>query len=271
MAAPLAIAVGIDLARLVRVARADRPGVQHRLGVVADVGRQVGEHYRGAGCQLGIDVAREIRGYVDARVQRLDRGGVGGRVVLHRVGGYTIAGVAVGAIGAGMLGVVRIDGLAHLLRATVGVVLIVVALRLWRPRWFAGSGPAQLGAWRMLQRLRARCVPASGALRPLLLGVFWGWLPCGLSTMLLAAAWLQGSALHGGLVMLAFGLGTLPLLTVLSWTGARGAALLGRPAWRHAAAGIVFALGLLTLAAPALAQVPAAHGVLAALGCRGLD
>jgi uncharacterized protein len=46
--------------------------------------------------------------------------------------------------------------------------------------------------------------------------------------------------------------------------------VLGHPAWRNAAAGVVFTLGLVTLAAPALAQVPAAHGVLAALGCRGL-
>jgi sulfite exporter TauE/SafE len=200
--------------------------------------------------------------------------GHGGRTALllnlGRVGGYVIAGVVVGALGAGLLGLVRGDGMAQALRAAVGLVMVGVAVRMWRPRWFAGARPARLGAWRALQWLRARCVPASGPLRPLLLGLFWGWLPCGLSTMLLAAAWLQGSALHGGLVMLAFGLGTLPLLTLLSWTGARGAALLGRPGWRHAAAGVVFILGLVTLAAPALAHVPEAHGVLAALGCRGL-
>jgi len=189
---------------------------------------------------------------------------------LGRVGGYTLAGVAVGALGATLLGIVRLDGLAQWLRAGVGAVMVLVAIRLWKPRWFAGSGPVKLGAWRALQWLRTRVVPASGPLRPLLLGLFWGWLPCGLSTMLLAAAWLQGSALHGGLVMLAFGLGTLPLMTLLSWTGARGAAVLQRPAFRNGAACVVFALGLLTLAAPALAHVPAAQGVLAALGCRGL-
>jgi sulfite exporter TauE/SafE len=200
--------------------------------------------------------------------------GRGGRTALllnlGRVGGYTIAGVVVGALGAGLLGVVRIAWLAPVLRAAVGGVMVVVAVRVWRPRWFAGSRGASLGAWRGLQWLRSRCVPASGPLRPLLLGVFWGWLPCGLSTMLLAAAWLQGSALHGGLVMLAFGLGTLPLMTVLAWTGARGADVLRRPAWRSGAAAVLFALGLLTLAAPVLAQVPMAQGVLAALGCRGL-
>jgi sulfite exporter TauE/SafE len=200
--------------------------------------------------------------------------GHGGRTALllnvGRVGGYALAGVAVGALGAGLLGIVRIDGLASLLRAAVGVVMVAVALRIWKPGWFAGSRTAKLGAWRVLQWLRTRLVPASGPMRPLLLGMFWGWLPCGLSTMLLAAAWLQGSALHGGLVMLAFGLGTLPLMTLLTWTGSRGADVLRRPAWRNGAAGMVFALGLLTLAAPVLVQAPAARGLLAALGCRGL-
>jgi sulfite exporter TauE/SafE len=200
--------------------------------------------------------------------------GRGGRTALllnlGRIGGYTLAGGVVGGIGAGLLGVVRIDGLAPALRAAVGAVMVIVALRIWKPRWFAGSRVAKLGAWRGLQWLRAHCVPERGPLRPLLLGVTWGWLPCGLSTMLLAAAWLQGSALHGALVMLVFGLGTLPLMTLLSWTGSRGADVLRRPAWRNGAAGLVFALGLLTLAAPALARVPAAQGVLAMLGCRGV-
>jgi sulfite exporter TauE/SafE len=100
--------------------------------------------------------------------------------------------------------------------------------------------------------------------------VFWGWLPCGLSTMLLAAAWLQASALHGALLMAAFGLGTLPLMAMLTWTGARGADVLARPGLRHGAAGVVAALGVLTVVAPMLAHVPAAQALLTGLGCRSL-
>jgi sulfite exporter TauE/SafE len=70
--------------------------------------------------------------------------------------------------------------------------------------------------------------------------------------------------------MAAFGLGTSPLMTVLSWSGARGMAWLRRPALRGLAGGVVAGLGVVTLVAPALAQVPAAHAVLAALGCRAL-
>jgi sulfite exporter TauE/SafE len=197
--------------------------------------------------------------------------GHGGRTALllnaGRVGGYAIAGAIVGGFGSGLLGLARVDGLAVAVRAAVGAVMVLVALRLWRPQWFAAPRAARLSAWRGVQWLRARLVPAQGPLRPLVLGVFWGWLPCGLSTLLLAAAWLQASALHGALLMAAFGLGTLPLMAMLSWSGARGASWLAKPGLRATAAMTVAALGLLTLAAPALAHVPAAHGVLAALGC----
>ena len=101
--------------------------------------------------------------------------------------------------------------------------------------------------------------------------MLWGWMPCGLSTTLLAAAWLQASAVHGALTMAAFGLGTLPVMLPLTWAGARMGQRLQRGAWRIARrrAGAAGA-GLLTLAAPWLMQVPALHGALAALGCRSL-
>ena len=184
-----------------------------------------------------------------------------------RIGGYALAGAIVGGLGGGLLSIARVDGLATVMRAAVGAAMVVIAVRLWRPRWFAAPKAMTLGAWRAVAWLRVRLVPGSGPLRPLVLGLFWGWLPCGLSTVVLAAAWLQASALGGALLMGAFGLGTLPLMAVLSWTGARGGAWLSRPALRNGGAATVAVLGLLTLAAPALAHVPATHAVLAALGC----
>ena len=97
--------------------------------------------------------------------------------------------------------------------------------------------------------------------------MLWGWLPCGLSTTLLAAAWLQADARNGALTMLAFGLGTLPLMVPLTWSGARVGRWLQQPRLRTTAGVLVLAAGLLTIAAPWLMQVPALHGVLVALGC----
>jgi hypothetical protein len=52
----------------------------------------------------------------------------------------------------------------------------------------------------------------------------------------------------------------------LTWSGARLGQRLQRGGWRLGAGLLVLAAGLLTLASPWLMQVPAMHGLLAALG-----
>lgn len=190
---------------------------------------------------------------------------------LGRVLGYVLAGAIAGGIGGGIVGLARSPALAQGLRMAVGVVLVVVAVRLLDRRGrLAFLGRPGARAWRLLQPLQRRLLPADTLPRRLALGVLWGWLPCGLSATLLAAAWLSASAWHGALTMAAFGLGTLPLMIPLTWSGARVGRALQRPGMRLAAGGFVLLAGLLTLAAPWLVQVPALHGVLEALGCRSL-
>jgi sulfite exporter TauE/SafE len=101
-------------------------------------------------------------------------------------------------------------------------------------------------------------------------GMLWGWLPCGLSTTLLVAAWLQASAVNGALTMAAFGLGTLPVMLPLTWSGTRVGQWLQQAGRRRVVAGGVFLAGVLTIAAPWLMNMPAMHGLLVALGCQSL-
>lgn len=189
----------------------------------------------------------------------------GGRVL-----GYALAGALVGGFGAGLLGLARAPGLATGLRVAMGAVLVLAALRLLWPARFGFLARAGAGFWKLLRPLQARVVPASGPWRPWVLGLFWGWLPCGLSTTLLAAAWLEASAWHGALLMTAFGLGTMATMVPLTWSGARLTGLLAKRGWRVAAAGVVALAGVLTMAGPWLAGQPALHAVLSALGCRSL-
>jgi len=190
---------------------------------------------------------------------------------LGRVLGYTVAGAVVGGIGHGLLDVARMPALGLALRATVGVVLVFAALRLLdqRGRLNAFRGPgARL--WRWLRPLQRRLLPANTAGRRIALGLLWGWMPCGLSTTLLAAAWLQASAAHGALTMAAFGFGTLPVMLPLTWAGARFGQRLQRGEWRTAMGLVVLGAGVLTLAAPWLPHASVVHGALALLGCRSL-
>jgi sulfite exporter TauE/SafE len=191
---------------------------------------------------------------------------------LGRVAGYALAGAIVGAFGHGLLGIARMPALGIAMRALVGLVLIVAGLRLLDrkgrlSRFFGGPGNR---LWQWLRPLQRRLLPADNAGKRIALGVLWGWMPCGLSTTLLAAAWLQASALHGAMTMAAFGLGTLPVMVALTWSGARFGQRLQRGTLRIGAGLLVAAAGVLTLAAPWLVHAPLLHGVLAALGCRSL-
>jgi sulfite exporter TauE/SafE len=188
---------------------------------------------------------------------------------LGRIGGYVIAGALAGGLGGGLLRVLRIEALTVGVRMAAGVALVLVALRLLdrggRLDFLARPG---MRAWRWLQPLHRRLLPADRAWRRVALGALWGWMPCGLSLGLLTVAWLQASAGGGALVMATFGLGTLPVMLPLTWSGARMNRWLQRPSLRLALGGVVLGAGLLTLSAPWLMQVPALHGPLAALGCR---
>lgn len=201
----------------------------------------------------------------------MPRPGLGTAFALNggRVLGYTLAGAIVGGFGGGLLSLARVDGLATTLRVAMGAVLVLAALRLLWPHRFGFLSRGAAGFWRLLRPLQSR-LPAAGPLRPWAAGMLWGWLPCGLSTTVLVAAWLEASALHGALIMAAFGLGTLATMVPLTWSGARLSALLNRRAWRLSAAALVALAGLVTMAGPWLAGQPAIHAVLESMGCRSI-
>jgi len=68
--------------------------------------------------------------------------------------------------------------------------------------------------WAVLQPLAKLFVPARSPAQILGLGIMWGWLPCGLVYSAVSYAAVAGDVTTGGLVMLAFGLGTLPSMVL---------------------------------------------------------
>ncbi|MBX3725354.1 MAG: sulfite exporter TauE/SafE family protein [Xanthomonadales bacterium] len=190
---------------------------------------------------------------------------------LGRVLGYAAAGALIAGLGAGVVHAIDVERLAWMLRLGVGAVLVLVGLRLLdgRDRLRAVAGVGQR-AWRRLQPLGRRLLPATTLPRRLALGALWGWLPCGLSWSMLLVALFTVDAVNGALTMAAFGVGTLPAVLPLTWGSARLARRLSRPGSRRGLGLMVVLAGALTLAAPWLAQVPALHSLLGALGCRTL-
>lgn len=170
---------------------------------------------------------------------------------LGRIGGYTLAGLAVGLAGHGLLAVLRGPWIGVALRLLAGLALVVVALRLLElrllPAFLARPGSR---VWSWLAPLQRRLLPADTVAKRLAAGALWGWLPCGLvySTLLWAAS--QGDALDSALLMFAFGLGTWPVLLATGLAAERITALLRRRGVRIAGGLLVILFGLWTLPGP---------------------
>jgi hypothetical protein len=123
----------------------------------------------------------------------------------------------------------------------------------WHTLLFLEKAGARL--WKHLEPVGRRWLPVRHAGQAFLLGLVWGWLPCGMVYAALAMALASGSAAGGAATMLAFGLGTLPtLLTVgLAYNALRR--FLQDPRVRMVAGILVILLGLVMLLA-----APGGHG-----------
>ncbi len=166
---------------------------------------------------------------------------------LGRILSYAAAGLLIGLAG----WAVASSPAAMLLRVIAGLLLI--AMGLYLAGWWSGLTRIEaLGRhlWRHLQPIASRLMPVSSLPRALLLGAIWGWLPCGLvySTLLWASS--QGSPADSALLMLAFGLGTWPVLLVTGMAAERITALLRQSGVRIAGGVLVILFGLWTLPGP---------------------
>ncbi|MCB1964083.1 MAG: sulfite exporter TauE/SafE family protein [Rhodocyclaceae bacterium] len=132
---------------------------------------------------------------------------------LGRIATYTVLGTALGALGT--VGFLFDDFLPIQMGFYVLANVMLIALGLYLTgftRLLAPVERAGHGVWRRVQPLTRRFLPAKGPAQAFPLGLLWGFLPCGLIYSVLATALVTGSALRGGALMLAFGLGTLPNL-----------------------------------------------------------
>lgn len=69
--------------------------------------------------------------------------------------------------------------------------------------------------WRPLASFVQNLLPVRSTSDALLLGFFWGLLPCGLIYNVLGLALVSGNPLHAAFTMLTFGFGTLPAMLLI--------------------------------------------------------
>lgn len=165
-----------------------------------------------------------------------------------RIATYAGLGAAAGAFGA------MTPFFAVALRPLAAIALVGLGLHLAGvTSLFTKVERLGLSLWKRLAPLTKK------PLHTALLGAVWGFVPCGLVYAALTLAAASGSALFGALTMLAFGVGTLPVMAGIA-TVARGVLRFRRPAGF-----LVLALGVhqsvLAFASfdPSLTGSPRAH------------
>ncbi|WP_194787835.1 sulfite exporter TauE/SafE family protein [Pseudomonas sp. UFMG81] len=166
---------------------------------------------------------------------------------LGRILSYAAAGLLLGLAGVAVASSPLATGLR------VIAALLLIAMGLYLAGWWSGLTRIEAlgrGLWRHVQPLATRLLPVSSLPRALLLGALWGWLPCGLvySTLLWAAS--QGDALHSAALMLAFGVGTWPVLLATGLAAERVGSVLRNRSVRMAGGVMVMLFGLWTLPGP---------------------
>jgi sulfite exporter TauE/SafE len=168
-----------------------------------------------------------------------------GAYQLGRIGGYGLAGAIVGGLGAAIPAVADTPMLVSLARLGAALAVIAVALRLLVD-WNALAWIERLGArfWKLIHPVARDVAGRASTSRNLLLGLLWGWMPCGLVYSILLVAALHGGALQGAGIMVAFGMGTLPAMLAASLLTARLANHFRRSGIRQVGGAALLVFGL---------------------------
>lgn len=180
-----------------------------------------------------------------------------------RVSTYALLGALAGGAGGALLSAAEWLPLQRAIYAVANIFLLALALAiLWK------GSTSVVALQRLGHTLFSKVLPA---VRPLLaadstaaryaLGMVWGLVPCALTYTVLPIAVFAGGALPGAMVMMAFGLGTLPNLLAAGWIVTRAGPRLDAPAVRIAAAALIAGFAAVGLwralfATGGLGQVP---------------
>lgn len=179
---------------------------------------------------------------------------------LGRISGYAVVGALFGFAGATLQSMFDLMRIGAALRIASGVLLILIALRIL-VRWNALGPVERLGArfWSMVQPLAQRAARNEGRGRAIIIGLLWGWLPCGLVYSMLMFAATSGSAWQGALLMAAFGSGTLPSMLTSSLLASQLQRVLAQR-WPRIVSGLLLiAFGVWMMIMPALHSGHAGH------------
>jgi len=165
-----------------------------------------------------------------------------------RLFSYTIAGLLVGGISMLAANLPVLNNIQYILQIFAAVFMIALGLYIggW---WFGLRKIEKAGGmiWKRIEPISRQFIPVKSPFQAFILGTLWGWLPCGLVYTILIWSISIGNAIEGGLLMLSFGLGTLPLLLAMGVFATSLSSFIRKNWVRALAGGIIIAFGVFSL------------------------
>ncbi len=165
-----------------------------------------------------------------------------------RILSYTVAGGIMGGVGVMLASFMPVYAAQQFLLGLAGIFMILLGLYLsgW---WTLLSRLEKIGSvlWKQLEPLGRTLLPVKHVRQAFLLGLLWGWLPCGLVYSVLIWSVSAGSIEQGSMLMLSFGLGTLPNLLAMGVVAGKLVQFMRQPGMRKLAGLMVMLFGFYTL------------------------
>lgn len=157
-----------------------------------------------------------------------------------RIFSYALIGAIVGYTGSTAARNMGIPLAGLRLVAAIFLIFLGLYLGQWL-MWITRIESLGKILWQKISPLSKSLIPVDTPLKALGLGALWGWLPCGLVYSTLTWSMASGNALSGALIMLCFGLGTLPALVLMSLSTIKIKQFVNQPFLRKTLAfGIIF-------------------------------
>lgn len=170
-----------------------------------------------------------------------------------RIGGYAVAGLLFGSVGAWLFELFDREGLRIVLRVLAAGAFALAAVALFGGRgWLERMVGARL--WLRLAPKARALFPVHSMARALGVGMLWGWMPCGFVYTVLLLALASFDPWRSAAAMLAFGLGTLPAMLAVGLGSGALPRWFGWVGFRRAGAVLLAVMAVATLMGPFVAH-----------------
>ena len=172
-----------------------------------------------------------------------------------RITSYSFIGLLAGLVGQFALSPVDTESLIVISRLLTSIFMLSFGFYLlgWL-NFLSRLERVGQGLWKHISPLSRKLLPIHNKRSAFFLGLIWGWLPCGLVYSALAWSLASASPTHGALIMLSFGLGTLPMLLSMGLASKQLVTLRRSAVVRRIAGGIIITLALVNLLSPSALQ-----------------